>query len=522
MADFEAGVIEVGSHPAPPVPGMAVARHVAGPDSQTAPLFCFDMQDVEPDATYVAEVWVQIPSEFRGTGLGLVMFGYFAEAYVAADIAKRDQWQKISVTSHVPANQQRMMPSLLVSAEPGEVIFSAGWSIRRKDPVRARPAPSRQRSYKLVSLRQLTHERPAARAALPSVSVALCLPDVDVAIPPVSFGQTQRPDGAISEWPPDSWHVPSYSVRNADLYTLRDAVVHGEQGIVTVGDYLVTESLHFAQAEYFGFKKTGNDQFELPETEPHLTLDSAAHLLCGYVGNRNYAHWWVDVVPALLIPPFHGAFAGAQLLWPKIRHSWQTQTLALLPEAKERSVFVGEYTTVACRELRFVPQITASDMTPHPFRSAILNAVKERAGHRGEGGRRIYVSRRDAHSRRLLNEGDVIALLERNGFEAVTLTGMNVREQIKLFASASHVIGPHGAGLGNVLFCPPGSVLCEFQMRSNVQWSIRRLAAVSHMQYGCIMGTAKDDSAAVYLRDWTVDLGQLEAALRAPAFQARR
>lgn len=510
--------IDVGKPPAPPEPGLGVARHVVTAANRTHPLFSFEVQDVEPDVTYVAEAWVQIPAEFQGTGLGIVMLGCAAETYTVADLAKRDQWQRILVTTH--ATQRRMIPSLMVGAEPGEVVFSAGWRVRHKSPAPSRPTPSRQRTYKVMSLRQLRHEGLTTETSVPRVSVTMCLPDADVAIPPVSFGQMRRPGGAVTDWPPDSWDVPSYSIRNADLYMLRDAVVHGEQGIVTMGDFLVAESLYFAQPEFIGFKKTGNDQFQAPEAEPDLELDDAAHLLCGYVGNRNYAHWWVDVVPALLVPPFHAAFSGAQLLWPKIRHSWQSQTLDLLPEANGRSIFLGEHTTVACRALRLVPAITRSDLSPHPFRSAILNAVKERAGYQGETGRRIYISRRDAHARRLLNEDDAVALVERHGFEAVTLTGMSLREQIRLFASASHVIGPHGAGLGNVLFCAPGTTLCEFQMTSNVQWSIRRLAAVSRMRYGCILGTAVDDGAAVYLRNWTVDLDQLETALNTPAFQA--
>ena len=95
---------------------------------------------------------------------------------------------------------------------------------------------------------------------------------------------------------------------------------------------------------------------------------------------------------------------------------------------------------------------------------------------------------------------------------------MKLAEQIKLFASASHVVGAHGAGLGNVIFCGPGSVLCEFQMTSNVQWTIRRLAAVTNMRYGCLMGTAADESVAVNLRDWTIDLSELASVVKSPGF----
>ena len=95
---------------------------------------------------------------------------------------------------------------------------------------------------------------------------------------------------------------------------------------------------------------------------------------------------------------------------------------------------------------------------------------------------------------------------------------MKLAEQIKLFAAASHVIGAHGAGLGNVIFCPPGAALCEFQMMSNVQWSIRRLAAVTNMRYGCLMGAELDDAAPLALRDWSIDLGKLSSVLTSEEF----
>lgn len=67
-------------------------------------------------------------------------------------------------------------------------------------------------------------------------------------------------------------------------------------------------------------------------------------------------------------------------------------------------------------------------------------------------GRRIYVSRADAASRRVLNAPEVEAVLQRFGFEVVTLSGLSFAHKRALFSEASHVAGVHGAGLSNVLF----------------------------------------------------------------------
>ncbi len=67
---------------------------------------------------------------------------------------------------------------------------------------------------------------------------------------------------------------------------------------------------------------------------------------------------------------------------------------------------------------------------------------------------RIYVSRKLAVKRHLSNEDEFLGLLEKHEFQKVYLEQMSIREQVELFSSASHVIGPHGAGLTNVIFAP--------------------------------------------------------------------
>ena len=257
-------------------------------------------------------------------------------------------------------------------AEPGSVFFSSGWRLRRDTPAVRRPV-SRRANYKLISVRDLASRPDEPERAPPLVQSSPCLPDATVRIPPVSFGQVRRPEGDVTEWPPDAWDLAEYRIASADLFKLRNAVVHGEQGIVTVGEFLLAESLYMAQPSFAGFETNGHDSFSLEVRDAEIEVDDAAHLLCGYVGNRNYAHWWVDIVPALLIPPFHDAFAGAQLLFPQLRQPWQADTLRLLDETRGRSIFVGEHARVACRTLRFVPQITQSDLTPHPFRSVMAS-----------------------------------------------------------------------------------------------------------------------------------------------------
>ena len=77
------------------------------------------------------------------------------------------------------------------------------------------------------------------------------------------------------------------------------------------------------------------------------------------------------------------------------------------------------------------------------------------------GHERIYISRNNAKSRRILNEDELINFLEPYGFERIILESLSVVEQAELFSQAKMIIAPHGSGLTNLVFCQPGTQVIE-------------------------------------------------------------
>ena len=97
--------------------------------------------------------------------------------------------------------------------------------------------------------------------------------------------------------------------------------------------------------------------------------------------------------------------------------------------------------------------------------------------------KKLYISRSDAHHRRVINETEVINTLVREGFEVVTLEGMNFSEQIELFASAKIIVAPHGAGLTNLLYCNQSAILYEFFSTDYVNKCFTELSAEKRIDY---------------------------------------
>jgi capsular polysaccharide biosynthesis protein len=73
---------------------------------------------------------------------------------------------------------------------------------------------------------------------------------------------------------------------------------------------------------------------------------------------------------------------------------------------------------------------------------------------------RLFISRE--HSRRRIgNEAELSRFLHAEGFVNVILENHTVREQAALFDQAEIVVGFHGAGMTNVLFCRSGTKVVE-------------------------------------------------------------
>lgn len=124
------------------------------------------------------------------------------------------------------------------------------------------------------------------------------------------------------------------------------------------------------------------------------------------------------------------------------------------------------------------------------------------------GGRRLFFSRGASKIRRLRNEEALWRLAQAHGFERFEATGSNHGEQVRAFSQADIVIGVHGAGLGNLLFCRPGTRLIEIFpenfTKSTYLWLSKRIG----LDYRWLIGSEGD-----YDQAFTLDEALFEATL---------
>lgn len=96
---------------------------------------------------------------------------------------------------------------------------------------------------------------------------------------------------------------------------------------------------------------------------------------------------------------------------------------------------------------------------------------------------KIFISRKDAAQRKMINEDEIFALFEIKGFKRYELSKMTFLDAIELFKKAKHVVGTHGSSLTNILFCDPGTKVLEIiQDRYDSSfWNMSQTVCLNHV-----------------------------------------
>ena len=75
--------------------------------------------------------------------------------------------------------------------------------------------------------------------------------------------------------------------------------------------------------------------------------------------------------------------------------------------------------------------------------------------------RKIWIHRSEKSRRALLNEDEVLAAVQKAGFEPIVFEALTLKQQIELMQQTKVLAGLHGAGLTNLMFLPANSTVLE-------------------------------------------------------------
>jgi glycosyltransferase involved in cell wall biosynthesis len=234
-----------------------------------------------------------------------------------------------------------------------------------------------------------------------------------------------------------------------------------------------------------------------------------------YNGNlHNYYHWLVEGLLSLdVLSRALGRDSNLKIALPKSMDIDAVfdhrESLRALGFDRHNVVEVAA-NLIKVQEAIWVDSDLVQSM-PAPYLKDFQQRVAARyASLSSPRSRRLLVARKGP--RKIHNIEQVQAFLSRYDFETVCLEGMSIVDQILLFQSAEFVIGPHGAGLSNLVFCEPGTKVIEFMPSVELRpffWLISEKLDLVHGMQFCTPVGGQGFQAAV-----TVDIGKLKALFR--------
>ena len=190
----------------------------------------------------------------------------------------------------------------------------------------------------------------------------------------------------------------------------------------------------------------------------------------GVIANRNngnYYHWLTDVAPALSL--FSSAGFSPELMDYYISNpiitDFQREVLDIYNIPTSKQILHDEQTYIQADEL--IIATWGSNTMGVNVGSWVSEEFKHRfqcesSDNSGDSEPRLYISRGNSETRRILNEPELTELLtNRYGFKVVDTLDYSVKEQARLFANAQCILAAHGAALTNIHFCTPGTSVIE-------------------------------------------------------------
>jgi capsular polysaccharide biosynthesis protein len=198
------------------------------------------------------------------------------------------------------------------------------------------------------------------------------------------------------------------------------------------------------------------DNFEGRNIQRHD--GTIAIITCNYVDI--YYHWFFDLLPKIALLTEKKVKFDA-LYIPEPRYAFQRDTLKKI-ESQISIIFANEETILSAREAIVInpisPGLNPPDWVYEYIRSE-FGAIDARA----QSFKRIYISRRFAKNRRVINEDTLMPIFKEYGVETVFLENLSFLDQVTLFNSAEIVVAPHGSGLTNLVFSNKNTKVIELK-----------------------------------------------------------
>jgi capsular polysaccharide biosynthesis protein len=247
----------------------------------------------------------------------------------------------------------------------------------------------------------------------------------------------------------------TYPVYDRVLYRIPNVKIRGKSGILTLPGGSVCHQTAWSYDHI-----TGSPDYATRWRGPVVAKPGNYSTLIFYWG-LGYYHWYNDVLSTLfenieLLP------SDTRFIIPSDIEPHHLTALDLLGIGPNRWIIFDGSEVWKLENLWFQPPaVHPDDQTPGAMSWLGRTLSAAVATEATEKPLRLFISRRHARTRTVANEEELLPILDRHGFTPISTENLSLPDQIRLFRSAEAVIAPHGAGLTNLIYSPPGTSVLE-------------------------------------------------------------
>lgn len=268
----------------------------------------------------------------------------------------------------------------------------------------------------------------------------------------------------------------------ANIFTLADARVWGADGAIVTRDRRLLGDL----SPVIRLRPDAHPIFRRPIVTRPRRLDGRLAVATG-PSPDNLSHWLFGVLPRLsLITQFDPRLDETDwIVAPPARTTFQHECLRRFEIPSEKLIEARAATFLEAREVVAPSFVSPAYVAPDWFLSDLRRRFDDVTP---SGSARIYISRRMAPGRRVLNEAAVESMLIARGFKSVQLERLPFVEQVALFKGAEMIVGAHGAGLSHLAFARRDAAVVELFAPSYVNPMYWCVADELGLRYRCCLG----------------------------------
>ena len=289
----------------------------------------------------------------------------------------------------------------------------------------------------------------------------------------------------------------SNSDREYKIYTIKKSRIYsdGSENVAVIKKNFILPEISIQLSKNYlvetyknSILKTGTRKFIQKKI-----YGNVLSLVQGVSAVDNYGHWLLDILPKLCIAEKYTNLNDFDAIYlPSFKKKFQLDSLKYFNINSDKYIDGSEFRHIYADKFT-IPQHpywkinkyqmdTVANIDPN-----IVNNLRDKflTKDNNHEGLKLFIDRSDSkffHSQ-IENIDEVCKLLKEDKFDILKLSNLSFEEQIHYFSNAKIIIGAHGAGLCNLIFCKPKTKIVEFSNKEFKCDVFKNISKINNLTY---------------------------------------